>query len=240
MTKWEEMLTRIEHEMQFNDFLRRPTISKTVHPRQGGKTNNSLQKRYLRYLDNKVGKYRYEDPKFGTPHIGEQNMSQTTVQSIYHLTNIDKNADPLTLSHIVDIGGGYGNMLAVLRNAGYTGRYTIVDFPQMHKLQKKFLENTVGIDGVEFKTLSELDNISGDLLIATFSLNEMPLEDRKYIERNLDRFDNFYIQHNHSFDKIDNLKYFDEFMQDQTNTFNISTWDCPVYKNHPLILGNRK
>ena len=240
MDKWQDMLKQIEQEIGHDNFLQQRTISKTVHPRQGGDTANSLQKRYLKHLGDKVEKYRYEDPKVGKPHIQDQNMSQTTVQSIYHLTNIDKSVNPLTLTRIVDIGGGYGNLLAVLRNAGFGGRYTIVDFPQMHKMQRKFLNETVGLTGVEFKTLNQMDDLWGDLLVATFSLNEMPLEDREYIERNLEHFKYFYIQHNKSFDNIDNMKYFDDFVKEKEKTFDIERWDCPVYGNHPILLGRRK
>lgn len=240
MAKWQDMLKQIEREIDHEDFLRQRTISKTVHPRQNGATANSLQKRYLTYLGDKVEKYRYEDPKIGTPHIQDQKMSQTTVQSIYHLTNIDKIVNPLTLTRIVDIGGGYGNLLAVLRHAGYGGRYTIVDFLQMHKMQRKFLSETVGLTGVEFKTLDQMDDLWGDLLIATFSLNEMPLEDREYIENNITNFKYFYIQHNSRFDGIDNMTYFNNFAENLEDTFDIERWDCPVYRNHPILLGRRK
>ena len=240
MAKWQDMLKEIEQEIDHEDFLRQRTISRTVHPRQGESTANSLQKKYLKHLGDKVERYRYEDPAVGKPHIQEQKMSQTTVQSIYHLTNIDKSVNPLTLTRIVDIGGGYGNLCSVLRHAGYGGRYTIVDFPQMHKLQRKFLNETTGLTGVEFKTLDQMDDIWGDLLIATFSLNEMPLEDRKYIENNITNFKYFYIQHNSTFDGIDNITYFNEFAENLEDTFDIERWDCPIYGNHPILLGRRK
>ena len=234
MGKWNKFTREIAKELQHDNFLSRPTISRTMHPRQD---KGALAIRYMNYLEKKTPNclktFRWRDPAFGSPRIAVDGMSQSSIQTIWHFSNIPVNL--LNLDHIVEVGGGYGNMCAVLKNAGHKGNYTIIDFPECHDLQRKYLENTVGIEKVEFREIDNLDDLRPALTVACYSLNEMPLEQRTLIEAVIDRSEVFYIQHNRAFDGIDNYAYFVEFIKRREHS--ITTYDDVNYPNHPVIIG---
>jgi len=81
-----------------------------------------------------------------------------------------------TLERIVEFGGGYGAMSAVVRRLGFTGDYYIYDLPEFLILQEYYLSNM----GFEFKP-KEVDSHDRfqmtpdnvDLLIACYSLSEV-------------------------------------------------------------------
>lgn len=85
------------------------------------------------------------------------------------------------LSSIVEWGGGYGGQVLIARRLGFTGKYTIYDLPEFSLLQEWFL-GKVGIDA----TLRQWPprQTTSDLLIAVYSLSEMPLAQRfKVLEK---------------------------------------------------------
>lgn len=239
MTQWQKMLEQIKKEFKNNPngFLQEKTIARTTHPK-----NEKLAKKYYDLLKNTntFAKYKWKEPPFANPAIAVDNMSLSTIQSLYHIDNISAFVDILDCDHIVEIGGGYGNLCSLVKNAGYTKEWTIIDFPEMHTIQRKYIEAVSSTDKVNFIQLKELSGIKADLFIATFSMNEMPLSDRKFIEDNVDNFQHFYIQHNARFDGINNIDYFKKFMLDNSENYDIIRRDCKIYPNHPIILANKK
>ena len=83
---------------------------------------------------------------------------------------------------IYDVGGGYGNMCRIIKEMGYTGDYILIDFPELHEIQKFYLEN-LGLKvsmNIDYQTLdNNLKPKGNSLLIATHSINEMPLKETK-------------------------------------------------------------
>lgn len=73
------------------------------------------------------------------------------------------------LESIIEIGGGYGALALVARRAGFTGRYTIYDLPELSLLQQYYLEQM----GAVAECSSALPQAAApDLLVAIYSLSE--------------------------------------------------------------------
>jgi hypothetical protein len=51
-------------------------------------------------------------------------------------------------SHICEIGGGVGQMYAVLRSLGYEGKYFIFDLPEVKEFQRKYLDEVTKRTGL--------------------------------------------------------------------------------------------
>lgn len=239
MTQWQRMLKTITQEFASspNNFLQQSMIARTTHPR-----NANLAKKYYDFIKetNTVKKYRWDEPRFGSPSIAVENMSLSTIQSLYHIHNISSVMDIMECDSVVEIGGGYGNLCSLMKHAGYSGQWTIVDFPEMHTIQRKYIEAVTSTENVNFIDLKSLDNTKANLLVATFSMNEMPLSDRTIIEKSIDNFDSFYIQYNMNFDGVNNAKYFSSFIKDNSGKYEISHRDCKIYPNHPIIMATKK
>lgn len=230
MTQWERMLVQIREEFEEHSesFLSQKMISRTMHPR-----DELLAKRYYDSLETIHEDLR--DPEFGKPKISYKGYSLSTLQSLYyHSINGDR------WSHVVEIGGGYGNLYRVFRKMGYEGRYTIVDFPQIHSIQRAFIQNTVDNQDVEFRTLQDFDVSEHALLTASFSINEMPMKDREVIEARYREFERIFIVHNRSFDGIDNLSYFKKLRQRLRDSFQTKSYKCPIHPSGHILIGDKK
>ena len=115
------------------------------------------------------------------------------------------------ITNIVELGGGYGNLARLIRNFGYDGKYTIIDFPLISKIQKDYLSRN-NINDVIFSELNKASltpqNNDVSILIGTYSISEMPMAERSYLELYYKYYSYIFIAHNDSFDGIDNLSYF--------------------------------
>jgi hypothetical protein len=125
------------------------------------------------------------------------------------------------LKTIVEFGGGYGSMARLAHNLGFRGAYIIFDLPEFLALQEYFL-GIIGIKNVIYTdTLEKLaealrpsdGNI--DLLIATWSLSEAPLDLREKFSEKIASAKNFLISYQNSFEDIDNVAYFKKFADER-------------------------
>jgi hypothetical protein len=113
--------------------------------------------------------------------------------------------------HITEIGGGYGNMRRVMNEVGFKGRYVIADFPELHRIQQHYFRQIDLEEPTHFADISSdklLPTDTPSLLLATFSVNEMPMVDRKTLESIYDTFDCLFFAYNFEFDGVDNVEYF--------------------------------
>lgn len=84
----------------------------------------------------------------------------------------------------------------------------------MHSLQNHFLTYAMQEEerkSIEMKSLTDTEiwpQDSPSILIATFSLNEMPIKSRELLEEQYKNFDYLFIAYDKSFDNIDNIEYF--------------------------------
>ena len=224
MSLWDSLRKSIETEYKNNKagFLRQPTIRKCLHP---------IQKEMANYL-NETGEYcRYfTDPIYGNPQILVEGKSSVTIQHIYYTWVMKKHWKNISFNNIIDMGAGYGNSCRLWKWLGHTGNYTIADFLEFHPMQKDYLQQTSNIENVKFKTIQDCWDNEGGLLQATFSLNEMPLDDRVHIETNLTKYSHIFITHNKEFDGIDNLNYFTEIGENlKSKGYEVIHYNCKIY-----------
>jgi len=136
----------------------------------------------------------------------------------YHLLQLTRNTniDYRELYNVIEIGGGYGAMCVSLYDKGFNGKYILYDFPEMLELQKYHISKR-NLNNKDIKYTSNIDdiNISGEpsLLIALWSLSEIPLYERIDLEKNIYGFDYYLIAFQSEFDGVDNRKYFKEFRE---------------------------
>src|SRR3990167_4840179 len=104
--------------------------------------------------------------------------SGNLVRQAYDLLQFEKvtGIKTETLERIVEFGGGYGAMSAVVRRLGFTGDYYIYDLPEFLILHEYYLSN-LGFE-VKPKEVDSHDRFqmtpdNVDLLIACYSMSEV-------------------------------------------------------------------
>lgn len=158
---------------------------------------------FLKFLwaavDGPVGKPRSFP---GFPPISPQ-----SIQHAYCMALMEREGIDLQTSDVVEIGGGYGNFARILKKRGHAGRYRIVDLPAIHKIQKHYLDQTVPGHGVEFIGLDDI--APANVLIGTFSVSEMPMDERNFLEYRYDEYNAVFLATNESFCGFQNIPYFE-------------------------------
>ena len=249
-TLWDNMLLEFvkEYKQSPDTFLRQPTIAKTVHP--------NCDKLSVKYYNEMINNSFFvdnilpgmKDSSVGTPLKFSKHplCSPLTVQHAYHLYLMVENLETFiptdTINHIVEIGGGYGNLCRLIKNYGYEGTYSIVDFPQMLSIQEDYLTKhaitDVNFSGLDMEQLAPGKNDTS-ILIATFSINEMPMETRKVLEPHYKDYDYLFFAHNTSFDGVDNMKYFSDLKETLESEFYIN-YVKDKYKNSWFMMCQRR
>jgi len=181
------------------------------------------------------------DHEYGNPRRQVGGNSSVNLQHHYYVAMIKKFFGSISFTHVLDIGGGYGNQYRVFNKMGFLGAWEIADFPEMLEIQKDFIGKTCVNP---FVTYSSLHNCWHDrakqLLLATFSLNEMPLEDRKVVEKNIRKYSHIFITHNHEFEGIDNYEYFRKLKGRLRKEYDIKHFKDPLYKSAWFWIATRK
>lgn len=122
----------------------------------------SLEKSYLGY----TGELAYHPlDKVDSRHI----MMSTVIFS--HLEGVSKN--------IVEIGGGFGNWARINLSLLDIDKWSIIDLPFVHDLQKWYLSNSLNdvyYQKIQFLEADKDYQLSPDLIIAAHSLSEISWE----------------------------------------------------------------
>lgn len=239
--KWKQFLVSIERELEKHgdSFLRGPTISSTMHP---GRSFQKLAKEIYDFLQkSQVDISSVKEPQFGSPIIIHNGYSLVTLQSLYNIHLISERLGSIDqYDHIVDIGGGYGNLCNTVYNMGFDGSYTIYDFPIINKIQQRFLSNTCPTKQIQYKQLADDWTIDqNSLLIATYSMSEMPLEDREIVSSHLNKFKSIFIIYQKTFDEFPNKQYFNSLVENHPE-FTWQSSSCSLRKSEPTILSGEK
>jgi len=143
------------------------------------------------------------------------------------------------IRNILEIGGGYGNLLYINRNKEFDN-WTIIDLPYISKLQSWFL-NKMNINSLKYKLYSCYDYEEAtyskyDLVIGTHSISELSITTfNKYFASVIQhsRF-LFYSYHKYAHKELVELKrhiieeHFDLIFEVSTENNNVST--C-LFKN---------
>ncbi len=157
-------------------------------------------------------------------------------------------------SCIVEFGGGYGSLCRLISRLGFKGRYIIYDLPEFSALQRFFLPQVgVPVHSCEndqregtyltssLESLRKLlpNNRAGSLLIALWSISEIPIELREEFLATIGQCEAYLFAYQTGFSQINNVAYFRLYRSLQPT---IQWYDVPLSHlpgNHYLI-GQQK
>lgn len=164
-------------------------------------------------------------------HLNEQSVgcpqlirgtltSGNAVHHAYHLVRFENltGQDVKSFDEVIEIGAGYGSMCRIIHrlSSGRT-KVTLFDLPEFSALQEYFL----GLCGVPATLITEASHVKNvgvprkRLLLATWSLSEIPRGNRLEILESLGEFDAYLIAFQEHFAEIDNLEYFNIFSRER-------------------------
>lgn len=246
---WDGFRVNISREFSHNPmgFLREPIISQTVHPNQQKLANLYLDELSRdKFSKNEILTRICELP-VGNPYLCENFplVSPMTIQHSYYLMLLNRYINlflPTSeIEYVMEFGGGYGNFCRLSYLLGYKGEYGIIDFPEMHDIQKFFLQfSPVKISPYFIKDALSIGDIPlNSIFIATFSLNETPFEFRKKIENIYEKFKYLFFAYNSRFDEVDNISYFNDLKSSLAYKFDF----IPIkdkHRNAWFLLGKRR
>ena len=249
---WDEYRISIATEFSGNPtgFLRETTISRTLHPNETEQALLRLNEMKKRCFDReRILPFLYDTP-FGDPYLCDffPLASPNTIHKGYHLSMLKRHLNIFVddLDFLADFGGGYGNFCRVVHNLGFAGKFTIVDFPDMHIIQKFYLEHTTpGMDlyDIDWISVSDIESYTvpdnRSLFVATYSLNETPLNVRGKIEKFLSSFRYFLITYNRLWEGIDNQIWFSGLKNRLDHEFEIEVVS-EQFQRAWYLLGRRR
>lgn len=160
--------------------------------------------------------------------------SRNLIHQLYHFWQWEQFSSKKVsqLNTIIEIGAGYGAMALLARRLGFRGDYYICDLPEFCLLQEYFLSNVM-IYNKDIYYNAPLPK-SADLLIACYSLSEMPIAERKGYLYDIDARSYLFLFSQEWVD-YDNLHYFKQFAE---LTPHAGTWEWLVKPSRYLPQGN--
>ncbi|CAN1593748.1 hypothetical protein MCEME31_00235 [Candidatus Pelagibacterales bacterium] len=152
--------------------------------------------------------------------------SGNRIRQVYHLKkylDFSKN-NILKIKNIIEIGGGYGCMAQIFKKINKGCNYVIFDTAEVNLLQYYYLKMNnipVTINKIQSKKVCLINKLSlikkynkkmnkrnVNLLIANWSISEMPIDLRNKINKLTYNFPNKLISFQEKFENINNLNYF--------------------------------
>lgn len=154
------------------------------------------------------------------------------------------------LRQVIEFGGGYGSMCRLAFQSGFQGRYVIFDLPEFSALQRFYLRSNNYpvcspaqpadprvVCTSDLRELASLwQSADVDLLIATWSLSESPIELRDEFTALLPRTHNFLISYQEKFGEIDNRDYFSHWIRRHSEV-HWYTWAIRHLKGNHYLIG---
>jgi len=147
--------------------------------------------------------------EIGSPDLAritpELSLCPTTVATLADLSVLLTCFESLKGLRIVEIGGGYGSLAALITHFCDPASYVIYDLPEVCFLQKQFLTK-MSIDSVRFCSDPE-EVCESDLLLSDSALSELSASIRmKYAESLLVHADKGWLQWNSTRTRMSNIK----------------------------------
>ena len=221
-----EIINLIKKKKLIN-FLRNPFIQKMffIHNRLFIKNElNEIKKDKNFFIQ---WKKLLKEDEVGDPirYFLYPESSGNRIRQVYHLKKFCdfSNINIKTIKKVIEIGGGYGCMARIFSKINHKIKYTIFDTFEVNLLQYYFLklnkldvaiENNKSIINLisSLKVNNKINhrNNSKTLLIANWSLSEMPLKLRNKILRLIFKIPYIQISFQDKFENINNLKYFEK------------------------------
>jgi len=172
-----------------------------------------------------------QEPGIGNPSrlSYAPHTSGNLVNQAYHLKQWTDRAviEVSDLETVYEVGAGYGAMTVVLNQLGFDGDYYTYDLPEFDLLRSYYLSQ-VGIK----PNGGQPDPLRCDLMIALFSVDEMPLDDRQIF---LEVWANSYLIAFHSdWGGVDNDGFFGQLVDGRPDL----EWDLyPSPKSYWYLVG---
>lgn len=144
--------------------------------------------------------------------------SGNRVHHAYHLLQFERvtNCRVSDLDCIFEFGGGYGGMARLVHKLGFRGRYVILDLEAFSALQAAYLTETLRNAQADVHCVSDpeavLPLLVGDnrLLLATWSLSEVPSSVRERVHRLIGACSHFLVGYQLRFEELDNARIAEE------------------------------
>lgn len=229
--KYRKDLRRAILEEDISDFLNWDIIKTTMFY-EPGKKEYEVVKNNKKLLES-IKETQVGNPK---PYWLNSSTSGNAVNHAYSISKLLEKCDFSKFNNIIELGGGYGSMCRLFRNSGFTKKYTIYDLPEFLALQKYYLNSIGKAENTDFSENIEslANNKLNTLLIATWSLSEMPLELRKKLS--VVKFNFCLIGFQSEFNGINNMEYFKKFQKTHPN-INFHIEPAQNIKNNFYLIG---
>lgn len=126
---------------------------------------------------------------------------------------------------IVEIGGGIGDMADIINKLGFTGEYIIYDLPEVGKIQNWYHDQ---LGHTNIKHTSNMENLEdADLVIATWSLTEMPIDLRNDVVSKLVGSKNWLVAYSKEIFGLDNESWITDSFIPAFDNHTIETTEIP-------------
>ena len=237
-----ETVSSLIHKERLSNFLREPFIQKMffVHNRFYNikflneilKNNSDTWNRLL--LENPVG-----NP---VPFFLYKKSSGNRIRHVFLLKKIFEYCQINTVDSVIELGGGYGCMAKIFNDLDHSVNYTIFDLPEVNLLQYYYLKSnkinfkldspkeekviTSKINFLEEKIKLLKKENKKIMVVANWSLSEMPLSLRKKLEFLFENCNFGLISYQSNFEDICNKTYFESLEKKLIDKF--------FFKNLPI------
>ena len=194
------------------------------------------------------------------PYWRYPRSSGNLIHHAYHLAQFEEEtAKPVNdMSFVFEFGGGYGGMCRLFHNLNFRGKYVIFDLPHFSALQKFFLgsigitvhspdsfksarSGVICVSGIEELRTILASNAGNDssMFIATWSISEAPISLRNSILSLASQFDTFLVASQSRFEGINNVEYFEDWKDTQTD-LEWHRWQIEHMGRNFYLVGKRK
>lgn len=155
MPSWKKNTQEIEAvliaELPFS-FLRDQTLKRTMFAHMP-KSTTELQKNFLKsHMSAELLTKTLKENSTGRPILNdfEFKSSGNSIHHLYHLAKYSSETEQeiIKLDHVLEYGGGYGNMARLVKKINRDATYTIVDIPVFAYIQLVYLRSIFGSDAV--------------------------------------------------------------------------------------------
>ena len=149
------------------------------------------------------------------------------IQAVSHLLiNGIMPEDLEKMDTIVELGAGIGDLCDIVYKLGFKGKYIIYDFPEVGRVQKWYHDQLGHTNVVHTDNLDDL--VDADLLVATWSLTEMPFDLREKILEKIGGTKQFLIAYSKLIFGYDNEKWITEdFIPRFEENYEVTSMDIP-------------
>jgi hypothetical protein len=114
--------------------------------------------------------------------IDDIKTSAQAIRMAHEVIKIEQGLKPITYyEHIVEIGGGIGELARFCVDYGFTGRYTILDLAPVLDIQRAYLDGAYPGRFNYASDVSDIPKLGTTLVIGTWSLSEIAFVERARI-----------------------------------------------------------